>query len=187
VPTQLATPLGKKHRAVSSPFLLRRERHQEAAIYNGNMNSQSFYVDANNYYVDVARSYDMCTTSAIPCSDYMQTPMQNNLPALNSYNYSNLQHVYSNSHASATTEVHMPMNNVMNSVNQYETPNVIDFNSMQNSVSPFYPSANNLQYVDSPSHMPMDRAIGISSTVYLANYTQPSYATLMLLCNWRYS
>jgi hypothetical protein len=33
VPTQLATPLGTKHRVVFSLFLLRRERHQEAAIY----------------------------------------------------------------------------------------------------------------------------------------------------------
>jgi hypothetical protein len=29
VPTQLATPLETKHRAVSGPFLLRKERHQD--------------------------------------------------------------------------------------------------------------------------------------------------------------
>jgi hypothetical protein len=38
VPTQLATPLGTKHRPVSGPFLLRKERHQEATVYKGNMN-----------------------------------------------------------------------------------------------------------------------------------------------------
>jgi hypothetical protein len=48
---------------------------------------------------------------------------------------------------------------------------------MQNSVSPFCSSANNLQYFGSPSHMPMDRAIGDSTTSYLANYSQSSYTT----------
>jgi hypothetical protein len=145
------------------------------------MNFQSFYADANKSYVDVARSYDMCSTSASPISYYVQMPMQNNLHDLNSYSFSNMQHVYSNSHASATPEVHMPMNNVMNSVNQYETPNIINFNSMQNSVSPFYSSANNLQYVGSPSHMPMDTTISHDTTSYLANYSQTSYATFLLL------
>jgi hypothetical protein len=70
----------------------------------------------------------------------------------------------------------MPMDNVMNSVNQYETPNVINFNSMQNSVSPFNLSANNLQYVDSPKHMPMDRTIDHVNTSCLSNYSQPSHA-----------
>jgi hypothetical protein len=141
------------------------------------MNSQSFYVDANNSYVDVARSYDMRTTSASPNSYYVQTPMQNNLHASNSYNFSNMQHIYSNSHASATPEVYMPMDNVMSSVNQYKTLNVINFDNMQNSVSPFYSSANNLQYVGSPSHMPMDATIGHATGSYFANYSQPSYAT----------
>jgi hypothetical protein len=135
----LATPLGKKHRAVSGPFQLRRELHQEAAVYNGNMNSEFSYVDANNSYVDIARSIDMLTTSAIPSSYYVQTSMENNLHA-RTCNFSNFQHAYTNSHASAIPEVHMPINIVMSSVNQYKTPNVIDFNSMQNNVSSFYPS-----------------------------------------------
>jgi hypothetical protein len=71
VPTQLATPLGMKHRAVSGPFLLRRERHQQAAVYNGNMNSQSSLVDSNNSYADVARFFDMSTVSASPNSCYV--------------------------------------------------------------------------------------------------------------------
>jgi hypothetical protein len=140
------------------------------------MNSEFSYVDANYSYVDVARSSDRLTTSAIPSSYYVQTPMENNLLAP-TCNFSNFQHAYSNSHASATLAVHMPMNNMMNLVNQYETPNVINFDIMQNSVSPFYSSANNLQYFGSPSHMPMDRAIGDSTTRYLANYSQSSYTT----------
>jgi hypothetical protein len=127
--------------------------------------------------VDVARSSYRLTTSAIPNSYYVQTPIENNLHALTSYNFSNLQHVYSNSHASATPDIYTPMNDVMSLVNQYETPNVINFSIMQNSVSPFYSSANNLQYFGSPSHMPMDRAIGDSTTSYLANYSQSSYTT----------
>ena len=121
---------------VSSPFLLRRERHQEAAIYNGNMYPKSIYVDANCSSVDVARSFDMRSVSASPSSYYVQKPMQNNLHASN--NFSNLQHVYSNSHASATPEIHMPMNNIMSSVNQHETPNVSNFSSTSESVSPLY-------------------------------------------------
>jgi hypothetical protein len=69
----------------------------------------------------------------------------------------------------------MPMNNVMNSVNQYEAPNVINFNSMQNNVSLFYSSANNMQYFCLPSHMPLDREISHDITSCLNNYSQPSY------------
>jgi hypothetical protein len=103
--------------------------------------------------------------------------MENNLHASTSYNFSNLRYTYSNSHASTTPEVHMPMNNVINSFNQYETSNVINCNSMQNNVSPFYSSANNLQYFGSPSYMPMDSATCYSTTSYLANYSEPSYVT----------
>jgi hypothetical protein len=85
--------------------------------------------------------------------------MQNNLHASTSYNFRNMQHVNSNTHASATPEIHMPMN------------------SIQASVSPLYSSANNSQHVGSPSNRPMDREIGHATTSYLANYHQPSYAT----------
>jgi hypothetical protein len=71
----------------------------------------------------------------------------------------------------------MPMNNVMNLVNQYEAPNVINFNNMQNNVSPFYSSANNLQFFASPSHMPMDSAACYGTTSYLANCSEPSHIT----------
>jgi hypothetical protein len=47
---------------------------------------------------------------------------------------------------------------------------------MQNNVSSFYPSANNLQYFGSSSHMPMDREISHDTTTCLNNYSQPSYA-----------
>jgi hypothetical protein len=104
-------------------------------------------------------------------------PIQNNLHPSSCYNFDNLQHVYSNSHASAAPEVHMPMNNVMNSVNQYEAPNVINFNNMQNNVSPFYSSANNLQFFASPSHMPMDSTTRYGTSSYLTNYSEPSYVT----------
>jgi hypothetical protein len=96
--------------------------------------------------------------------------MQNNLRPSTYYDSSNLQHVYANSHTSAIPEVHIPMNDVMSSVNKYETPNVINFNIMQNSFSPFYSSANNLQYFGSPSHTPMDRTID-----HATNYSQPSH------------
>jgi hypothetical protein len=175
VPTQLATPLGTKHRAVSNPFLLRKERHQEAVVYNSNMNSQSSFVDTNNSYAEVARFFDMNTVSASPNFCYVQTLIQNNVHPSTCYNFDNFQHVYSNSHASAAPEVHMPMNNVMNSVNQYEAPNVINFNNMQNNVSPFYSSANNLQYFCLHSHMPMDIEIRHDTTSCLSNYYQLSY------------
>ena len=46
---------------------------------------------------------------------------------------------------------------------------------MQQSVSHFYSSATNLQYVN--PNMPMDERIGHATTSYSANYPQPSYAT----------
>jgi hypothetical protein len=147
--------------------MLRRDRHQEAAIYNGNMNTHVPYVDASYCYTDITRSFDIHTASASPSSYYVQELMQN----------SNFQHVNSNLHASANPEIHMPMNNMMNYVSQYETPNVINFNSMQNNVSFFYPSANNLQFFASPSHVPMDNAADYGTTSYLANYSEPSYVT----------
>ena len=174
----LATPLGTKLRTVSGPFLLRRDRHQVAAIYEGSMNSQFTYVDANNSYV-VARLPNEHYVSASPSfinhsSNCVQQPVHNNLYASSS-SFSNMHHMYSNSHASATPEIHMSMNNMMSSVNQVETPHVGTFNNMQKSVSPFYSSAPNLQYVN--SNMPVDRGIGYATTSYSANYHQPSYAT----------
>jgi hypothetical protein len=65
------------------------------------MNSQSSFVDANNSYAEVARFFDMSTVSASPNSCYVQTPVQNNLHPSTCYNFNNLQHVYSNSYASA--------------------------------------------------------------------------------------
>jgi hypothetical protein len=141
------------------------------------MNSQSSFVDSNNSYADVARFFDMSTVSASPNSCYMQTPIQNNLHPSTCYNFNNLQHVYSNSHTSAAPEVHMPMNNVMNLVNQYETPNVTNFNNIQNNVSPFYSSVNNLRFFASPSHMPMDCVTCYGTSSYLANYSESSYVT----------
>src|SRR3954463_877356 len=86
-----------------------------------------------------------------------------------------MRHMYSNSHASATSEIHMSVNNMMNSVDRVETPHVGTYNNMQQSVSPFYSSAPNFQYVN--SNMPVDRGIGHASTSYSANYHQPSYDT----------
>ena len=64
---------------------------------------------------------------------------------------------------------------MVSSVNQYEAPNVRDFDTMQASVSPFYASASNTQYANLSLNMPMDREIGHATTSYLANYLQPSY------------
>src|SRR3954465_10651953 len=69
----------------------------------------------------------------------------------------------------------MTMNNMMNSDDRVETPHVGTYNNMQQSVSPFYSSAPNLQYVN--SNMPVDRGIGHASTSYSSNYHQPLYAT----------
>ena len=106
------------------------------------MNTQFTYVDANNAYV-VARSSNEHNVSASPsfinhASNYVQGPMQNNLHASNSYKFSNMQHMYPNSHASATPQIYMPMNNMMSSVNQVETPYVGTSNGMQQSVSSSY-------------------------------------------------
>ena len=83
--------------------------------------------------------------------------------------------MYPNSHASATPQIHMPINNMMGSVNQFGTPHVKIFNSIEESVSPFYSSATNLQYVNTT--LPMDGRIGHATTSYSASYSQPSYAT----------
>ena len=122
------------------------------------MNTQFPFVDANNPYV-VARSPNEHNVSASPsfinhAFNYVQEPMQQNLHASTSYNFSNMQHMYSNSHASATPEIHMPMKNMMSSVNQVETPHIGTSDSMQQSVSPFYSSATSLQYVN--QNMPVD-------------------------------
>ena len=92
------------------------------------MNTKSPFVDANNPYV-VARSPNEHNVSASPsfinhACNYAQGPMENNLHASNSYDFSNVQHMYPNSHASATPQIHMPMNNMMGLVNQFETPHV---------------------------------------------------------------
>ena len=86
-----------------------------------------------------------------------------------------MQHMYPNSHASATPQIYMPMNNMMSSVNQVETPYVGTSNAMQQSVSSFYSSANNLQYAN--PNVRVDRGIGHATTIYSANYAQTSYAT----------
>ena len=88
-------------------------------------------------------------------SNYVQEPMQQNLHASTSYNFSNMEHMYTNSHASAAPQIHMPMNNMMSSVNQVETLHIGTSDSMQQSVSPFYSSATSLQYVN--QNMPVDR------------------------------
>ena len=69
----------------------------------------------------------------------------------------------------------MPINNMMGLVNQFETLNVKISYSIQESVSPFYSSATNLQYTSST--MPMDGRIGHATTSYSASYSQPSYTT----------
>ena len=143
------------------------------------MNTQFPFVDTNNLCV-VAGSPNEHNVLASPsfinhASNYAQGPMQNNLHASNSYNFSNVQHMYPNSHASATPQIHMPMNNMMSLVNQFETPDVKLPNSTQESVSPFYLSATNLQYVN-PT-LPMDGRIGHATTRYSVSYSQPSYAT----------
>ena len=101
--------------------------------------------------------------------------MQQNLHASTSYNFSNMEHMYTNSHASAAPQIHMPMNNMMSSINQVETLHVGTSDSMQQSVSPFYSSATSLQYVN--QNMPVDTGIGHATTSYPANYPKSSYAT----------
>ena len=102
------------------------------------MNTQFTYVDANNAYV-VARSFNEHNVSASPsfinhAFNYVQEAMQQNLHASTSYNFSNMEHMYTNSHASAAPQIHMPMNNMMSSVNQVEIPHVGTSNRMQQSV-----------------------------------------------------
>ena len=143
------------------------------------MNIQFTYVDANNAYV-VATSFNEHNVLASPsfinhASNYVQEPVQQNLHASTSYNFSNMEHMYTNSHASAAPQIHMLMNNMMSSVNQVETPHIGTSDSMQQSVSPFYSSTTSLQYVN--QNMPMDRGIGNATTCYPANYPQSSYAT----------
>ena len=143
------------------------------------MNTQFPFVDANNPYV-VAGSPNEHNVSASPsfinhASNYVQGPMQNNLHVSNSYKFSNMQHMYPNSHASETPQIHMPMSNMMSSINQFETPQVRISNAIQESVSPFYSSAANVQY--SNPTMPMNERIGHATNGYLASYSQPSYAT----------
>ena len=142
------------------------------------MNTQFTYVDANNAYV-VARSSNEHIVSAshsfINHHLIMCQPIQNNLHASTSYNFSNMQHMYPNSHPSATPQIYMPMNNMMSSVNQVETPNVGTSNGMHHSVSSFYSSATNLQHVN--PNMLVDRGIGHATTSYSTNYPQTSYAT----------
>jgi hypothetical protein len=70
--------------------------------------------------------------------------------------------MYPNSHASATPQIVMPMNNMVSSVNKFETPHVRISNAMQESVSPFYSSASNVQYTN-PT-MPMNERIGHATT-----------------------
>ena len=99
------------------------------------MNTQFTYVDANNAY-GVARSSNEHNVSASPsfinhAYNYAQGPMQNNFHASNSYDFSNVQHMYPNSYASTTPQIHMPMNNIMGLVNQFETPHVKISNSIQ--------------------------------------------------------
>ena len=86
-----------------------------------------------------------------------------------------MQHMYPNSHASATPQIYMSMNNMMSSVNQVETPHVGTFNGMQHSVSSFYSSATNLHHVN--PNMRVDRGIRDATNSYSANYPQTSYAT----------
>jgi hypothetical protein len=143
------------------------------------MNTQFTYVDANMSYV-VARSFNEHNVSASPsfinhASNYVQGLIQSNLHASASYDTSNMQHMYPNSHASATPQIYMPMNNMMSLVNQVETPYVGTSNSMQQSVSTFSSSTNNLQYVN--PNMSVDSGIGHVTISYMANYPQTSYAT----------
>src|SRR3954471_5563981 len=116
------------------------------------MNSQFTYVDAYNSSV-VARSPYEHDVSASPSfinysSNCVQQPVHNNLYASSS-SFSNMQHMYSNPHASATPQIHMPMNNMISSVDRIETPHVGTFNNMQQSVSTFYSPTPNFQYVNS--------------------------------------
>ena len=82
-------------------------------------------------------------------SNYVQGPIQSNLHVLSSYDTSNMHHMYHDSYASATPQIHMSMNNMMGLVNQFETPHVKISNSIEESVSPFYSSATNFAVCES--------------------------------------
>src|ERR1041385_1131677 len=86
-----------------------------------------------------------------------------------------MQHMYPNPHASANPQIHMPMNNMMSSVNRVETPHVGSSNSIKQSVSSFYSPATNLQYMN--QNMPVDRGIGHATKSHSTNYPEPSYVT----------
>src|ERR1041385_79275 len=111
------------------------------------MNSQFTYGDANNSYVVARSPYEHDVSSSPSFNNYssncVQQPVHNNLYASSS-SFSNMQHMYLNPHASATPQIHMPMNNMMSSVNRVETPHVGSSNSIQQSVSSFYSPATNL-------------------------------------------
>lgn len=145
------------------------------------MTTQFNYIDANNSYVDVARLFDKHAVSASPqvfdyASDYAQKLMQNNLHASDCYyDDSNGQYMSINSHASATPQIHMPMSNMMSSVNCYQTPHGQNFNIMQGDVSSYYSLATSPYYASSSRNMPMDEIIGHVSPTYPANYSH-SYA-----------
>ena len=99
------------------------------------MNTQFPTVNANNSY-DVTRSFNDYTLSASPSffnnsSNCVHRPIQSNLHVSTSYDTSNIQHMYPNSHASVTPQIHMPMNNMMSLVNQFETPHVKISNSIK--------------------------------------------------------
>ena len=138
------------------------------------MNSQFTYVDASNSYV-VARSPNEHDVSASPsfinnASNCMQQAVHDNFYASNS-SFSNMQHMYPNPHASATPQIHMPVDNMMGVSDQYMAPHV------QEGISQFCPSVASSQYAGSSPNMPMDGVIGHASISYSANYPQPSYAT----------
>ena len=138
------------------------------------MNTQFPTVDVNNSY-GVTRSFNEYTLSASPslfnhASNYVHRPIQSNLHASTFYDTSNMHHMYPNSHASVTPQIVMPMNNMVSSANKFETPYVRFSNAMQESVSPFYSSASNVQYTN-PT-MPMNERIGHATTSYSASYSQ---------------
>ena len=92
--------------SLRSVLATKRSSSKSCDLQKGNMNTQFLFVDANNSYV-VAGSPNEHNVSASPsfinhASNYAQGPMQNNLHASNSYDFSNVQHMYPKSHASAT-------------------------------------------------------------------------------------
>src|SRR3954469_11934491 len=127
------------------------------------MNSQFTYVDASNPYV-VARSHNEHDVSASPSfinntSNCMQQPVHDNFYASNS-SFSNMQHMYPNPHASATPQIHMPVDNMMGVSDQYKAPHV------QEGISEFNPSVVSSQYVGSSPNMSMDGEIVHASISY---------------------